>query len=97
MKVYWTSIEYLYIQDDLKGGFVYGFVNAKDAKEALGKFINDLNSNNIQEVDVEFISPYDEKTEWDTKKQTNEINKIYNLAKKSEEVIWDVFYDYEDD
>ena len=99
-KIYWTSIEYRYVEQPigskkLKGGFVYGFTKANDVQDALKNFIRELKLLNLSPLEIEFIKPYDKSSEW----ETPEDNKIYlslvKEAKKTNNVIFDVFYEFE--
>ena len=100
LKIYWTSIEYNYNKtsdkyEKLSGGFVYGFVKAIDEIEALNKFTDELRNQDKDVKEIEFISPYDIETEWETKEQTNIFIQLYNKAKSSCDVLFDTFYAYE--
>lgn len=99
-KIYWTGVEYSYGKKsdnykELKGGFVYAFINAIDVREALGKLLKELKKQDLNPLEVEFISPYDEEMEWETNEQTNHYLGLYEEALKSEEVVFDDFYAYE--
>ena len=98
--IYWTSIEYKYCGPEvlkLEGGFVYGFVKASDEREALNKFTTKLKHQDVEVQNVEFISLYDLKTEWENQEQTNIFVQLYQKAKKSSEVVFHTFYVYETD
>ena len=99
-KIFWTGIEYNYSKlsphfGRLAGGFVYGFVKAVNAKDAMNKFTNDLNLKDIDVKLVEFITPYDIKMEWETEEQTNKYIQLCEEAKSSNRVLFDDFYAYE--
>lgn len=100
LKVYYTNIEFNYNKPSavsLIGGFVYGFVQALDAREALHKFTNELKRQDIAVKEVEFISPYEVEMEWETAEQTNKFVQLYKKAKSVNQVIFDDFYSYEND
>lgn len=99
-KIYWTSIEYNYSKessknDELKGGFVYAFVNANDVRDALDKLLKELKSQSLTPIDIEFMSPYDDEMEWETRQETEHFLGLYNESKKTNNVIFDNFYAYE--
>lgn len=97
MKIYWSSIEYSYSDNkDLKGGFVYAFIKAFDAREALKKLLPAFDEKGMVPIEIEFIMPYDVETEWETAKETSNFLKLNKAALKSDEVVFDVFYAYED-
>lgn len=100
LKIYWTSIEYNYSKKSpqfgkLVGGFVYGFVKALDAREALNKFTDELRHQDIDIKEVDFISPYDIKMEWETEEQANKYIQLYEEAEFLNQVLFDDFYAYE--
>ncbi len=100
-KVYWSGVEFTYLPEapdfgKLAGGFVYGFVKAFDAKQALKKFTYELRKQFGVEVrEVEFVSLYDEKTKWETEKETREYLRLYRQAETSGNVVFDAFHSYE--
>ncbi len=101
-KIYWTGIEYNYDENSpeygkLKGGFVYGFVKAFDVREALEKLLNKLKNEKLVPKEVEFVSPYDEQMEWETKEETSRYNQLFEEAKSLNQVIFDDFYAYENE
>ena len=99
-KVYWSSIEYSYEsksseKQKLKGGFVYAFVKSFDVRQALNKLLSKLKQQGKRPIEIEFISPYDKKTEWENSKQEKHYKILYNEARNSSSVIFDTFYAYE--
>ena len=101
-KVYWCSIEYSYKENpselvDLKGGFVYSFVSAFDAKEALDKVALAMEDKKLSPVEIEFISPYDPETEWETEEEAERFLGLFNEAEETTEVLFDDFYAYEEE
>ena len=100
-KIYWTSIEYRYIKKvdkkDLKGGFVYAFINANDVRDVLKKVLIELAKQNLEPIEIEFISPYDKEMEWETKEQTEHFKQLYKESKKTDNVVFDDFYAYKTD
>jgi len=100
LTIYWASLEYTYSKKSihfgkLAGGFVYGFVKAYDAVEALDNFTNELKQQDIDVKKIEFISPYDIEMEWETKEQTKKFIELYEKANTGNEVLFDDFYAYE--
>jgi len=99
-KVYWTSVEF---QTDVKdengveytGGFVYAFVFAKDAREALTRIEEDLNKQNRPPTVFEFVSPYDVGIKWEDEDNTKLYLDLYQQAEKAGGIIYDEFYLYE--
>lgn len=100
-KVYWTGIEYKYNQksktNELKGGFVYAFVNSQDARYALKRFLDELASQDLKPIEIEFISPYDIEMEWGTDAEIEHYLNLYNESKDTNNVIFDDFYAYDSD
>ena len=101
-RIYWAGIEYSYNKNSsqfgkLKGGFVYGFVKAVDAREALNRFKDELRHQNIKVKLVEFIFPYDIETQWETEEQTNKYIQLYKEAESFKKVLFDDFYAYENE
>ncbi|RYE43219.1 MAG: hypothetical protein EOP48_23035 [Sphingobacteriales bacterium] len=102
LKIYWTGIEYNYSNTSpqfgkLAGGFVYGFVKALDATEALNKFKDELTHQHIDVKEVEFISPYDIEMEWETEEQANRYIQLYREAESLNQVVLDDFYAFENE
>lgn len=100
--IYWSSIEYAFKKENpkhltLKGGFVYCFIQAFDAREALLKIEEDFFTQNLSIKAIEFISIYDENLEWETKAQTSDYLKLFKLARVNNEVVFDAFYEYEEE
>ncbi len=100
MKAYWSSVEYKYKEllkrKKYKGGFVYVFVAAQDARDALAKIIQGVERNNLEVTNVEFVSIYED-IPWETKKEAERYNEFAKQAIASGQVIFDDFYAYEDD
>lgn len=101
-KVFWSGVEYLYMQDSkdfdkLKGGFTYVFVNAFDAREVMDKLLLALNEKKFRPVEVEFISPYDNETEWESIDITNHYRNLGTESINTNEVVFDDLYAYETD
>ena len=101
-KIYWTGVEYRYGEGSsnygkLQGGFVYGFVQARDARDALNRFDEKLIEEALIPVIIEFISIYDIEMEWETEEQTENFCQLCNEARESTEVIFDDFYAFENE
>lgn len=95
MKVYWSSVEYLYSgKKNLNGGFVYAFVKAFDVREAFAKLLAVFDEKKMIPVEIEYIMPYDIETEWETPEETFKFLELNSAALKSNEVIFDNFYAY---
>ena len=100
-KLYWSSIEYHYDKTNpeakkLRGGFVYVFLVAFDVQDALKKILNELKSLKLNPVEIEFISPYDLDTEWDTDQQKATVLSICKEVQETSDVIFDTFNAYEE-
>ena len=100
--IYWSSIEYHYNQDakefgDLEGGIVYVFVKATDVREALEKYLKAFKANKMSPIEVEFISPYDERTEWENPATTKHYIELYKEALYTDEIIFDEPSTYEEE
>lgn len=101
-KIYWSSIEYRYCENSEKygkllGGFVYVFLKAFDAKEALSKIIVELKEEKLDPVEIEFVKPYEADLEWETLEQTMYYLELFEKAKSSEYLIFDDFHAYENE
>jgi hypothetical protein len=99
-RIYWTSIEYNYnieqsSNEGLVGGFVYAFVSSTDNNEARSKFLSALKEQQMTAREVDFITPYPDDTEWKNEEQTKHYKTLFEVAKKTEDVIFDTFYAYE--
>lgn len=99
-KVYWASIEYAFLKEaedygKFDGGFVYAFVNALDVRDALEKVLISLEQQALTPLAVEAVMPYDKNMEWEKEADTAHYLHLYARASKNEEVLFDVFYDYE--
>lgn len=95
MKVYWASIEYKYINNTLKGGFVYVFIKARSQTDAYERIIEELNQMKLSISVLEFLRQYDESTKWQDAKETKHYLNLYNLANRNECCVFDTFYAYE--
>lgn len=99
-KLYWSSIEYHYEKNNpefkkLRGGFVYVYLVAFDVQEALEKILNKLKSIELKPVEIEFISPFDLDTEWDTDEQKATVLSICEEVQRTSDIIFDTFNAYE--
>ena len=100
LQLYWTSIEYQYKKSStyygkLAGGFVFAFVQAFDARDALAKFDNRLGQEDVIPIYIDFISVYDEEMEWETIEQTDKFKELARQAMESTDVVLDDYYGYE--
>ena len=100
-KVYWSAIEYAYLEGNtnygkLKGGFVYVFLSAFDARKALELILKELEQLRLSPVEIEFISQYDKEMEWETQVETAKYFTLYDEAKTSGRPIFDAFYAFDE-
>ena len=102
-KVHWAGLEFTYLEEapdfgKLAGGFVYGFVKAYDAKQALKKITLELRNQFAVEVkEVEFVSLYDIRTKWETEKETKAYLSLHLKAETSGNAVFDAFHSYKKD
>lgn len=95
MTVYWTSVEYEYkFKNNLRGGFVYIFIKARDAISAYEIIKEDLTSKDLIPISWDFICPYDFNTKWDTEEETLCYKGLYEKALNSKRCVYDSFYAY---
>ena len=99
-KLYWANIEYHYEKNSteykkLQGGFVYVFLKAFDVQTALKRIIFELKVLKLKPIEIEFISPYDIETEWDTVGQKEKILSICETVQETSDIIFDTFNAYE--
>jgi hypothetical protein len=97
-KIYWSSIEYKYTKplsksNKLIGGFVYVFINATNAKEALKKILDDLKLQGIIPIEIEFTKLYED-IKWKSSKENKHYRSLIEEAKNTENPVYDVFYAY---
>jgi len=100
MDIYWSSIEYLYLKDAVSygkfsGGFVYIFSLAEDARDALRKFCDELNSLNLEVKSVEFIAEYDD-VPWENFEDQKKHDDLANMALETKSVVCGDFMGYID-
>lgn len=95
-RIYWSGIEYKYEEKETNklGGFVYVFLKAKDVRNALELILSGLKAKELIPLDVEFVSVYDEETEWENTKQKEHYLNLYKSALKSSKIEFDNFYAY---
>ena len=99
-KLYWANIEYHYEKNStesekLQGGFVYVFLKTYDVQTALKRILSELKRLKLKPIEIEFISPYDLETEWDTVGQKEKILSICDDVKETSDIIFDTFNAYE--
>ena len=97
--VYWANIEFTYEagskhHGEFEGGFVYCFVQARDARDALEQFQLEFASQKLGIRFVEFVGLYSE-VPWHTEEDQLHYDSIAALAASSEEVVFDSFEVYE--
>lgn len=96
MEVYWSEIEYRYRKTApdhqmLKGGFVYAFVKAADARDALSKFTSAIECEGLSVEKVAYVSPYGE-TAWPTQQDEQKFTQLVRDADAGTKVVFDEFY-----
>jgi hypothetical protein len=101
-KVFWTGIEYSYMEDaeeygKLKGGFVYAFIKAHDVRDALDKIIDKLKIMRLKPIEIEFLKPYEKELEWETEEQTKHYLNLYKQTIKTNDISFDNFHAYKHD
>jgi hypothetical protein len=97
--VYWANVEFSYLEGskhfgEFEGGFVYCFVQASDARDALEQFQIEFAGRRLGLVFVEFVSLYAD-VPWQTEEDQNHYDSIAIRAAASEEVVFDSFEVYE--
>ena len=97
--VYWANVEFAYHpgskhHGEYEGGFVYCFVQACDARDALDQFEIEFKNRKLGIRLVEFISLYAE-VPWQTIEDQQHYDQIANRASTTEEVMFDSFEIYE--
>ncbi|MCP5539693.1 MAG: hypothetical protein H7A52_06050 [Akkermansiaceae bacterium] len=97
--VFWANVEFTYEQGskhygEFEGGFVYCFVQATDARDALEQFQIEFASRKLGMRFVEFVNLYAEMT-WPTEEDQDHFDSIAAIAAASEEVVFDSFEVYE--
>lgn len=101
MKTYWSEVEYRYAQSEsgnrkLRGGFVYAFVAAFDARDALTKIEAAMSAEDLEPEKVVYISPYGE-TSWEKEEDQRKFSQLVRQAEMTGRVIFDEFYAFEND
>lgn len=99
-RIYWSSVEYTHAKgtpeyESLKGGYVYAFMKAQDAREALAKLQAALQQYQVHPKDIEFISPYDQATPWGSEELAQHYRELSDKAGTNGAVAFDTFYAYE--
>lgn len=97
--VYWASIEFSYQEGskyfgEFEGGFVYAFVQAVDARDALEQFQLEFASRKLGILMVESVTVYAD-VAWPTEEDQEHYDRIATSAASSEEVVFDSFDVYE--
>src|SRR3954447_23290781 len=98
MEVYWTEIEYRYSKhnpdrSNAKGGFVYAFVIAADAREAIAKFANAMADEALIVERIKYVSPYGD-TSWEKEEDQIRFSNLVKRALPQDRVIFDEFFAY---
>lgn len=97
--VYWANIEFSYEpgsrhHGEFEGGYVYCFVQATDARDALEQFQIEFAGRKLGIRFVEFVNLYSD-VPWQTEEDQEHYDAIAALAAASEEVVFDSFEVYE--
>ena len=106
MRVYWTNIEYQYVNVDNNNsctrGMVYVFVKSRDAISALNKIIRSNQLKNKKITKCEFVCPYNvDVEEWDEsiefgspEETTLHYKELYEFAMQSKKPVFDYLWEY---
>lgn len=100
-KVYWASVNYTYLESHpdfskLKGGDVYVFLVAEDVIEVVSQIVEEFNTQALEVKSIEFVSIYLYKHEgWETPKEEKYYSGLADKAKKTNEIVFDEYYAYE--
>ncbi|MCB1064529.1 MAG: hypothetical protein KDN20_16625 [Verrucomicrobiae bacterium] len=97
--VYWANVEFSYEagskhHGEFEGGYVYCFVQAVDARDALEQFQIEFASRKLGMRFVEFVNLYAD-VPWPTEEDQDHYDSIAAIAAASEEVVFDSFEVYE--
>ncbi len=97
--VYWANIEFTYEPGskhygEYEGGFVYCFVQATDARDAMEQFELEFAGRKLGVLFIEFVSLYSE-VPWQTAVDQRHYDNIACRAASCEEVMFDSFEIYE--
>ena len=98
-RVYWSNIEFTYEEGAaqhglFEGGVVYAFVRAFDAREAIYRIENDLDSRFLGIRSVDFVNEYVEMP-WENEEDQLHFDGLAALAGSTAEVLLDSFEVYE--
>jgi len=95
--LYWTSTEFApsrgHPAADFEGGFVYAFMLARDAREAITRLEAGLREEHLSILRVEFVEPYADMS-WDTPEEKAEFDALGHDALSSGSVVFGDFYVY---
>lgn len=101
-QVYWADVEYYYNADykqktNLTGGSIFMFMKAFDVRDCLERILVEIKKEDLILHQIVFITPYDVDLEWETEEEKKHYAELYNQALKSDEVIFDENYAYENE
>ncbi len=93
---YWASVEFEYANDhprsgELEGGFVYVFLPAEDARDALEKLDHAFRAHKLVPGRVEFIMPYLD-IEWQSDEEKARYDALAEEAGASGDILFDDLY-----
>ena len=101
MEVYYSSIEYHYEEGSInygkyEGGFVYAFVQAHDARDALKKIELELEPLCLRIEKVWFVAIYED-IPWESQDEQKKYDGLAEKASQTQDVICDDFYAFVED
>lgn len=97
--VFWAHIEFSYDEGsrhfgEFAGGFVYCFIQATDARDALDQLQIEFAGKKMGIIFLEFVSLYAD-INWPNEEDQDHFDAMAQMAASSEEVIFDSFDVYE--
>ena len=91
--VYYSSVEIAFAEGSefhgkLEGGFVYAFVRAHDARDAMPAILEELEACGLEAVEMEFVAPYED-VPWETQEEQSRYDLLARRAQEAEGVVLD--------
>lgn len=91
--VYYSSVEIAFAEGseyhgDLEGGFVYAFVRARDARDAMPAILEEIAACGLEVVEMEFVAPYED-VPWETEEEQARYDLLARRAQEAEGVVLD--------
>ena len=98
-RVYWANVEFTYNEGSsqhgvFEGGVVYAFVRAFDAREAILRIEEELQSRDLGVRNVDYVTEYGE-VPWENEDDQLHFDGVSALAGSTGEVFLDSFEVYE--